>query len=304
MLVARPISTPTRRSVATIATTVTKKGTNCLRPSLHICLKTFGLASLKPVAISTAASAASGIRFSAPGMSSRQPRSSAPWKIVARRVRAPFAAFTELRTITEVIGRPPTRPASMLPVPCATSSRFGGETRRSGSSLSVASRLRSVSREATTARVTAARSTAGSFHREKSGNVSRWFQAMPSEPTTGTVTRWLCSMDHADPAARSASLMATPMSTAASGAGNFSFFSGERSHAISTAKHVMPTNSAPGTKNFAASVRCVIVVVPSGLTKDMSPSFSESYPTRWGICFRISSTPMATSRPLITLFGK
>ena len=79
-------------------------------------------------------------------------------------------------------------------------------------------------------------------------------------------------MDHADPAARSASLIATPMSTAASGAGNFIFLSGERSHAISTTKHVMPTNSAPGTKNFAASVRCEIVVLPSGLTKDMSPS--------------------------------
>ena len=36
----------------------------------------------------------------------------------------------------------------------------------------------------------------------------------------------------------------------------------------------------------------------------MSPSGSGSWPRTWGICFRIRITPIAASRPLITLDGK
>jgi len=71
-------------------------------------------------------------------------------------VREPAFTLTELRTMTEVMGRPPTRPAAMLPTPWATSSRFCGVQRRCGSSRSVASTFSSVSSEATMASVTAA----------------------------------------------------------------------------------------------------------------------------------------------------
>ena len=156
-LVPRPMRTPTSRSVKTIASTVTAKGMNCALPSAHIERTSFGLASLKPVTTSTAASAESGMRLRSPGSSATLPSSSRPWKIAERLVREPAFTFTELRMITEVIGRPPTMPAAMLPTPWARSSRFCGVQRRWGSRRSVASMLRSVSSDATIASVTAAR---------------------------------------------------------------------------------------------------------------------------------------------------
>ncbi len=65
------------------------------------------------------------------------------------------------RTMTEVIGSPPMRPDDHVPNPCQAVPGLGGEVRRRGSSLSTASRFRSVSREATAAIVTAAMYTAG-----------------------------------------------------------------------------------------------------------------------------------------------
>ena len=49
--------------------------------------------------------------------------------MVEHLLRAPVFAFTELRTITEVTGMPPIKPETIFPVPCAQSSRFGGEER-------------------------------------------------------------------------------------------------------------------------------------------------------------------------------
>ena len=43
---------------------------------------------------------------------------------------------------------------------------------------------------------------------------------------------------------------------------------------------------------------------PSSWRKAMSPCQSESWPTRCGICLRISSSPIAARRPLMTLVGK
>ena len=104
--------------------------------------------------------------------------------------------LTELRTITDVIGSPPISPATTFPIPWASSSRLGGEVRRCGSSLSIASRFSSVSSEATAAIVTAAMYTAGFDHCEKSGDCRN-----PKNPArlsaTGTCTRWLGSMTHA-----------------------------------------------------------------------------------------------------------
>ena len=68
----------------------------------------------------------SGMRFSHVGSSATQSSSSKPWTMVASLVLPPALMFTELRTITEVTGKPPISPATMLPTPWAISSRFGG----------------------------------------------------------------------------------------------------------------------------------------------------------------------------------
>ena len=73
--------------------------------------------------------------------------------MVASLVLLPALMLTELRTMTEVMGIPPIKPTVTLPIPCARSSRLGGEVRCCGSSLSTASRLSSVSSEATMAMV-------------------------------------------------------------------------------------------------------------------------------------------------------
>jgi hypothetical protein len=43
--------------------------------------------------------------------------------------------FTELRTITDVTGSPPTSPDTTIQTPWASNSRFGGDVRRWGSRL-------------------------------------------------------------------------------------------------------------------------------------------------------------------------
>ena len=40
-------------------------------------------------------------------------------------VAAPALILTELLTITDVIGMPPTKPEKIFPIPCATNSLFG-----------------------------------------------------------------------------------------------------------------------------------------------------------------------------------
>ena len=155
-LTARPMMTPISKSVNTMASTVIANGINCARPPLAICTNNFGLASLNPVATRMAASAASGIWLSSEGSKNTHTISNTPWVMQESRVRAPALALTELRTITDVMGMPPINPAATLPTPCAKSSRLGGETRFCGSSLSVASKFKSVSSDATIASVRAA----------------------------------------------------------------------------------------------------------------------------------------------------
>ena len=67
------------------------------------------------------------MRFSTVGRKIVQSSSSTPWKMAERFVAAPALMLTELRTMTDVIGMPPTRPATTLPTPWANSSRLGGE---------------------------------------------------------------------------------------------------------------------------------------------------------------------------------
>ena len=68
---------------------------------------------------------------------------------------APAAMLADERTMTAVMGRPPSRPLTRLPAPWASSSRLGGVWRFWGSRLSTASMLSSVSSEATMAMVKA-----------------------------------------------------------------------------------------------------------------------------------------------------
>ena len=286
-----------------MAVIVTMKGTNWLRPSDHICRKSAGLVSFRPVKISTAARDARGISFSQRGAKSTSRQSSTPWKKAETRVAAPALMFTELRTTTEVIGRPPRKPATMLPAPCAMSSRLGGLTRLRGSSLSTAWRFSSVSSEATAAIVTAAMMTAGLPKALRSG-LGKDCRNAPRPATDGTCTRWEAPMAHELPAAFITRLAATPSSTTTSGAGMSDFFSRLRSHASRTASDNSPISIAPGSRSETEEKSSERVFLPSDCRKPMSPSGSASWPTAWGICLRIRIRPIAASRPLMTLEGK
>ena len=81
--------------------------------------------------------------------------------MVLQRVCAPAWAFTLVRTTTEVRGSPPKNPETMLPAPCASSSRLVGVTRFRGSRRSAASMLSRLSRLAIRANVSAVAQTAG-----------------------------------------------------------------------------------------------------------------------------------------------
>ena len=74
-----------------------------------------------------AASTASGILLSRPGIAAAHTSSRTPCATHDSFVCAPAFTFAEERTMTEVIGSPPSRPFRILPTPCAFSSWFGGE---------------------------------------------------------------------------------------------------------------------------------------------------------------------------------
>ena len=114
MLKPNPIRIPINRSVSRIAATVTKNGRNWFSPSRHICLNSFGLASFQPVMIRTAARQDRGIWFSHAGSRATHRSSNRPWTRVASLVLPPALMFTELRTITEVTGKPPISPAATI----------------------------------------------------------------------------------------------------------------------------------------------------------------------------------------------
>ena len=93
--------------------------------------------------------------LSSPGRVTTHSRMSTPCRIVDNLERPPNAMFAELRTITCVTGSPPIRPETMLPSPCALSSRLVGVMRLCGSRRSVASTQSSVSMLAMTASTSA-----------------------------------------------------------------------------------------------------------------------------------------------------
>src|SRR5690606_25942521 len=154
----------------------------------------------------------------------------------------------------------------------AYSSRFGGDERRCGSSLSVASRLSSDSSEATTARVIAACSTAGSKHRPKSGKCSKSDQPIDVARTTGTVTKCDSVIAQLEPVIASSSLTRVPITTAHRAPGSNLCFSLVRSQQISSTNDKRPTKVAPGTTWRIARCSDEKVFSPSAWANDMSPS--------------------------------
>ena len=166
--------------------------------------------------------------------------------MVASLVLPPALMFTELRTITDVTGNPPISPAAMLPTPWAISSRLGGEIRFCGSSLSTASRFKSVSSEATRAMVTAAMNTCGFARAEKSGHCRK-----PRKPArlsaTGTCTRCVAPMVHRPPRRARSRLKPTPASTTINGAGTSDCLSRlVLSHTSRIRIETAPMTAAPG----------------------------------------------------------
>ena len=131
---------------------------------------------------------------------------------------APASTFADERTITDVTGRPPIMPETMLPPPCAINSQFLSVVRRCGSSSSTAFTLNSDSRLATIASVSAVTHTALLPIAVKSGSVNR-----PTKPemlsATGTWTRCVGSRYQLGMTPANTRLRPTPISTATSGPG-------------------------------------------------------------------------------------
>ncbi len=129
------------------------------------------LTSRRPTTTSTAASAASGIASSSPAQNSTTSAIHTPCRTVEARLRAPAATLAELRTMTPVTGRPPSRPETVLAAPWATSSR---SSRARGPSCirSTATAESSDSTLATRAIVTTARAISAAGASGQRGRIS------------------------------------------------------------------------------------------------------------------------------------
>ena len=102
-----------------------------------------------PLEEENAANEAKGIILKNWGILNAQINKRKPWMMAEYFDFPPDWILAELRTITCVIGRPPINPEMMLPIPCAFNSLLVGVAKCSGSSLSVASTHKRVSRLAT-----------------------------------------------------------------------------------------------------------------------------------------------------------
>ena len=190
-------------------------------------------------------------------------------------------------------------------MPWASSSRLGGEVRCCGSSLSTASRFSSVSSEATAAIVTAGRVDRRVRPLREVGQLQE-----PEEPGQAVRHRHLHQMARLDDP-RPAEL---PEQQADPDA--------QQHHDQRRGDDRLLQRLAPvpddqqrdrhQADRGRAGVDVARAVRPnsenvfswSGCWNAMSPSGSGSWPRTCGICFRIRITPMAASRPLITLDGK
>ncbi len=194
----------------------------CL-PVCHICLNTFGLASLKPIMIRMAARQAIGILLSKEGIDTTATNKNMPWAIAESLVLAPAFTLAEVLTITEVIGRPPIKPEIRLPIPCACNSLFALEYLFNGSILSPASRHSSVSMLATMAIVTPTIYTLLFVSALKSGLVN-CPKNSEKEDAVGSVTRWSCDIARGDPVALKISFRMIPTTTTTNAPGSALIF--------------------------------------------------------------------------------
>ena len=229
--------------------------------------------------ISTAASADSGIKLSTAGINATDNNNHRPCMIVDALVSAPDITLAEDRTITEVTGKPPIMPETMLPLPCASNSQFLSVERRRGSISSTAFTLSSDSRLATIASVAAVVHSAAVPICEKSGKVNR--PTKPSKPCAiGTWTRCFASSAKLGASAANNALAVTPSSTTTSGPGNN--FSGpclgfNLSHANRNTIHAMPMIAAPGvTRSSSPNHKDDSVLPPSASMNFSLPSNSFS----------------------------
>ena len=111
-----------------------------------------------------------------PGAKATNASRKRPCQRSAKRVRAPASRLALLRTISEIIGRPPIAATTTLAVPTASRSRFMSVLRFHGSSRSIALAESSDSTLPTRANITthqaAASRVAGDVNTEKSGRVT------------------------------------------------------------------------------------------------------------------------------------
>ena len=142
------------------------------------------------------------MRRTSPGASATKNSKKSPWKRLARRVRPPPSTLADERTISEIIGSPPSRPATTFASPCATRSRSSDARRRHGSSVSIAFAESTDSSPATIVKSATCFQNAGSASGAKSGNVTI------AESRSGTRTR--CSGPTRNTASPHVSTRASP----------------------------------------------------------------------------------------------
>src|SRR6188474_387194 len=109
---------------------------------------------------------------------------------------APALILADVLTITDVMGRPPIKPAKIFPIPWALNSVFELANRLNGSIFPPASRQSSVSILATVAIVAAAIQTAGFVNPEKLGKLN-WLKNSPKEEAVGNFTKCSPVITHA-----------------------------------------------------------------------------------------------------------
>src|SRR5690606_32007982 len=146
-------------------------------------------ANLYPTKIKTAANVANGIKFKMNGIDSTQTNNKTPCIIADDLDVAPAFALAELRTTTDVIGKPPINELSKLPIPCALSSKLVSVIRRFISNRSDASIQSSVSIDATIAMVAPTIQTFVFKKPSKFGMVIRFLKSS-AVCGTGKVTKW------------------------------------------------------------------------------------------------------------------
>src|SRR3954471_10244382 len=107
-----------------------------------------------------------------------------PCHISAKRVRAPLSMLALLRTISEIMGRPPMDATAVLAIPTAIRSRFMLVLRFQGSIMSMALALSIDSSDPMSANITTHFHPAAVCKAEKSGCAMAWIMLL------GTVTKY------------------------------------------------------------------------------------------------------------------